>query len=191
MPRSTSSTEEVERPPDGTRVDGGVADRADFGSLLEVGRIIRPHGIRGGVVVQLVTNRLERLRPGARLVCSQPKLDRPSPPDELEVVASRPHQGRHIVVFAGVSSIDAAEPLRDVLLSAAPLDDPDALFVHDLIGRTVVDAGGVPRGTVTAVEANPASDLLVLDERHYVPLRFVVRRDADGIVVDVPDGLFD
>ncbi|MHB1599922.1 MAG: ribosome maturation factor RimM, partial [Acidimicrobiales bacterium] len=116
---------------------------------------------------------------------------RPSPPDELEVVEARPHQGRHIVVFEGVSSIDAAEPLRDVLLSAPPLDDPDALFVHELIGRAVVDAGGVLRGTVTAVEANPASDLLVLDERHYVPLRFVVRADADGIVVDVPDGLFD
>ncbi len=179
------------RPPDGTQSEGRAADRVAFGPLLEVGRIIRPHGIRGAVVVQLVTNRLERLLPGARLACSQPRIDGPSPPDELEVVESRPHQGRHIVVFAGVSSIDAAEPLRDVLLSAPPLDDPDALFVHELIGRAVVDAGGVLRGTVTAVEANPASDLLVLDERHYVPLRFVVRRDADGIVVDVPDGLFD
>lgn len=186
MPLSTSSTDDTvpATPPPGDSSGQGEA------ALLEVGRIVRPHGIRGAVVVQLVTNRLERLEPGSRLSAVGGAAEAGPDPTVLEVVESRPHQGRHIVRFAGVSTIEDAERLRDTVLSARPLDDPDAFFVHELIGRRVVDTAGVSRGTVTSVEANPASDLLVLDEGHLVPLRFVVRRHGDEIVVDAPDGLF-
>jgi 16S rRNA processing protein RimM len=44
---------------------------------------------------------------------------------------------------------------------------------------------------VVAVQANPASDLLVMEDGNLVPLRFVVRREAGCIVVDVPAGLFE
>jgi len=185
MPLSTSSTDRgVEGSP---LADAGPGRGA---ALLEIGRIIRPHGIRGAVVVQLVTNRLERLEPGSLLSTSGGRAEQSAVPAVLEVVDARPHQGRYIVHFAGVSSIDAAEPLRDVVLSAPPLEDPDALFVHELIGRRVVDATGADRGTVVSVEANPASDLLVLDGGDLVPLRFVVRSHDGEIVVDAPDGLF-
>jgi len=78
------------------------------------------------------------------------------------------------------------------VLMGEPIDDPSALFVHDVVGCTVVDADGVERGVVTAVQANPASDLLVLDSGALVPMNFVVG-DIDGttIHVDVPDGLFE
>ena len=46
-------------------------------------------------------------------------------------------------------------------------------------------------GHVTAVEANPASDLLVLEGGGLVPLRFVVDHGPDRVVVDVPDGLLE
>jgi 16S rRNA processing protein RimM len=41
------------------------------------------------------------------------------------------------------------------------------------------------------VQANPASDLLVLDTGALVPVRFVVERLVDALVVDAPQGLFD
>ena len=51
---------------------------------------------------------------------------------------------------------------------------------------------GVDRGVVTAVQANPAADLLVLDSGALVPVVFVVGGPADGeVLVDVPDGLFE
>ena len=78
---------------------------------------------------------------------------------------------------------------RDVY--AEPLEDPDALWVHELVGKQVVDQHGTARGEVTAVEANPASDLLVLDSGALVPLTFVTATSADTINVDVPDGLFE
>ncbi len=57
------------------------------------------------------------------------------------------------------------------------------------IGCEVVDRAGRHLGRVTAVEANPASDLLVLEGGGLVPLRFVVEHGAGRLVVDVPDGL--
>ena len=63
--------------------------------------------------------------------------------------------------------------------------------MHELVGAEVVDTAGVSRGTVVAVEANPASDLLVLEGGGLVPLRFVVSRRPGRVVVDVPAGLLD
>jgi 16S rRNA processing protein RimM len=108
------------------------------------------------------------------------------------VLAARPHQGRFIVSFAGVVDRDGAEGLRGARLLAAPIEgDPDAWFVHELIGCELVDLAGRVLGTVTAVQANPASDLLVLDEGHLVPLRFVVRRSPGRLVADLPEGLIE
>ncbi len=85
-----------------------------------------------------------------------------------------------------------AEALRDTPLSAPPLVDPDALWVHDLIGSAVQDVDGVELGTVVGVEANPASDLLVLDGGGLIPLRFVTGSVPGALVtVDIPDGLLD
>jgi len=157
---------------------------------LEVGKIIRPHGLRGEVVVDLVSNRSGRLAAGSRLKTKA--LGPKRIPDELEVLASRPFQKRHLVVFSGIDSREAAEVLRAVTLLAEPSpEDDDSLYVHELIGKHVVDQNGVDRGAVSSVEANPASDLLVLPGGALVPLRFVVGVEGASIHVEVPDGLFE
>ena len=154
--------------------------------LLEVGRVDRPHGIKGEVVVSLVTNRAERLNPGAELQTSD---------STLVVRRARPLENRWLVTFEGYADRDAAERLRGAVLLAEPLEDPDELWVHRLIGAEVVCSAGVARGRVSAVQANPASDLLVLDGGALVPLTFVVSVEGAGgsarILVDEPAGLFD
>ncbi len=151
--------------------------------LLEVGRIGRPHGLRGEVTVTLISNRLERLARGSVLFISG---------GTLRVVAARPHQRRYIVSFEGIPDRAAAEGLRGKVLRAEPIEDPDELWVHELIGSSVVDQHGVSRGVVAAVVANPAGDLLELDDGSLVPLRFVSSRGRRSpIEVDVPDGLFE
>ena len=55
---------------------------------------------------------------------------------------------------------------------------PDALWVHELVGATVRDAAGTALGTVASVEANPASDLMVLESGGLIPVRFVTAHDA-------------
>lgn len=153
--------------------------------LLEVGRVDKAHGLRGEVVVSLITERTERLAPGAVLVTDA---------GPLEVVASKPHQHRWIVRFAGVDGREAADELRGTVLRAEPMPDGDleALWVHEVVGRRVVDQHGVDHGRVEALQANPASDLLVLASGALVPLRFVVAHDdPERLVVDVPAGLLD
>ena len=157
-----------------------MADQA----RLEVGRIGRAHGLKGEVTVVLTTDRTERVEPGAVLHAG----DRP-----LTVVSSRPHQGRWIVAFDGVADRSTAEALRGAVLSAEPLDDPDALWVHDLVGAEVVTADGRACGRVTEVVANPAHDLLELDSGRLVPVVFVVDESGlpDRLVIDPPPGLID
>jgi 16S rRNA processing protein RimM len=146
--------------------------------------MVKPHGLRGDVIVSLTTNRDERVAPGSVL--------RTATGQEYRVLRSSAHQGRFIVAFDGVVGIDAAEQLRGLDLYAPPLEDPDALWVHDLIGSVVEDTAGTELGTVVSVEANPASDLLVLDGGALIPLRFVVQSVPGArVTVDVPDGLLD
>ncbi|MGH9246735.1 MAG: ribosome maturation factor RimM [Acidimicrobiales bacterium] len=151
--------------------------------LFEVGRILKPHGLRGEVVVELVTDRTERLAPGSRLETDKGRLT---------VDSSRPYQGRYIVRFDEVGDRDAADEARGLVLRAEPIDDPDALWVHELLGATVVLPGGESAGVVTTVEASAADDLLVLDTGAVVPVTFVRGWDADRrLVIDPPVGLLD
>ena len=189
---------------DSARSDGGEAGRPDrvqppstprparapvtppgsATAMLGVGAIVKPHGLRGDVIVKLSTNRAERIDPGVVLTAEDGR--------QFRIVRSSSHQGRYIVTFDGVSGIDQAEALRGTALFAPPLEDPDALWVHELIGARVEDTAGTVLGTVEGVQANPASDLLVLDGGALVPLRFVVHSTPGvRVTVDVPDGLFD
>ena len=163
--------------------------------LLEVGRIVKPHGIRGEVVVEAVSNRPERFTPGAVLYGGERvfTVGRASPqggPDP----AGRITRARWIVSFEGVVDRNEAERLRDTVLTGEPLDhDDDAgeLWAHELVGSELLDPAGRLLGRVAAVEANPASDLLVLESGHLVPMVFVIEAAAGRVVVDPPAGLLD
>ncbi len=149
-----------------------------------MGQVAKAHGLKGEVIVKMTSNRPEqRLAPGSRLATDN---------GHLEVVWSSPHQHRWIVSFAGVNDRAAADSLHGATLFAEPLEEDGVLWVHDLIGSQVVDTVGRRFGAVDAVEANPASDLLVLPGERYVPLTFVVDTRPDGaLVIDPPPGLVD
>lgn len=147
-----------------------------------MGRIVKPHGIRGEVIVELLTNRPERVAVGSVLASER---------GPFEVLRSSPHQGRWIVAFAGVEDRNGAEAVRGVVLRAEPLEEEGTLWVHELVGAEVATADGTVHGTIEAVEANPASDLLVLDDGRLVPLVFVVDTSPGRVTVDPPPGLLD
>jgi 16S rRNA processing protein RimM len=135
------------------------------------------------VFVQLTSERHDRLDPGARLWAEGRFL----------VVNSRrtASNGRHVVSFEGLADRSAAERFANVALYAEPLDDTDEVWVHELIGRTVVDQYGIDRGTCISVIANPAAEILELESGALVPSNFIVALTTDRVSVDVPDGLFE
>jgi len=137
------------------------------------------------VVVQLWTDQTQRLSPGTELASAR---------GTLRVVSSKPFGAdRFIVQFEDVADREAADRLHGVDLEAEPLEVPGALWVHELVGATVRAEAGAELGRVAAVEANPASDLLVLESGGLIPLRFVTRHDvaAGTVEVDIPEGLLD
>ena len=163
---------------------------------LEVGRIVKAHGIRGEVVVEAVSNRPERFSPGAVLYAGAKVMAvRRASPQGGPDPAGRVSRARWIVSFEGVDDRNSAERLRDTVLTGDRLDydddDPDQLWVHELVGSELLDPAGRVLGRVAAVEANPASDLLVLESGHLVPMVFIVETAAGRVVVDPPAGLLD
>jgi 16S rRNA processing protein RimM len=153
--------------------------------LREVGRVGRAHGVQGEVYLSLITDRLERVAVGARLLAGS---------QWLTVAESRPQQQRWLVRFEGIDDRSAAEKLTNATLQAEPLDDvddDDALWVHELIGSRVVDQSGVERGTCVAVIDNPAHDILELDNGALIPVIFVVSCSGGVATIDPPEGLFD
>lgn len=158
--------------------------------LLLVGRVLRAHGLRGEVVVDALTSEVQRrLAGGTELVTADGST--------MRIVEARPHQDRWLVTFEGVHGRTDAEALRGTELWAEAVAVPDALWVHELVGATVVDTAGQPCGTVASVLANPADDLLELDSGALVPVTFVVGWAGEPeagprrLVIDPPAGLFD
>src|ERR1700683_1952861 len=117
---------------------------SDERATLEVGRIIKAHGLKGQVLVDLWSDRVERLAAGETLLTER---------GPLVVTASAPHQARFIVSFEGVASREAAERLRGVVLSAPRIDDDTVIWIDQLFGAEVIDATGVRHGVVVDVEA--------------------------------------
>ena len=130
------------------------------------------------------TDLTERLDPGSVLTTAK---------GDLTVEAARPFQDRWIVQFEGIVDRSQAERLRGVELEAEAVEIPGKLWVHELVGAEVFDVTGTRLGTVHAVEANPASDLLVLETGGLIPLRFVTESDtaAGTLIVDIPQGLLE
>ncbi len=148
---------------------------------VTVGRIGRPHGVRGEVSIELRTDEPElRFRPGATLDTESPRGTAPVP-STLTVSGRRWHQSRLLLTFDGVGDRDAAEALRDVRLvvridpSERP-EDPEEFYDHQLVGLAVHDSATSARvGQVTEVRHSGAQDLLVVrrDDRREVLVPFV------------------
>ncbi len=163
-----------------------------------VGRIGRPHGIRGEVTVETRTDEPEeRFAPGAVL-----SVD--APVQALVVERTRWHSGRLLVTFAGIEDRNAAEGLRGLLLHVERSedetpDDPDEYYDSTLEGCRVEVADGALVGTVREVVHLPSQDMLVVvaddDREVLVPFvsAIVTRVEvADRlIVIDPPLGLLD
>lgn len=164
---------------------------------VTVGRIGRPHGIRGDVVVGVRTDEPElRFAIGSRLDTD------PADVGPLTVAATRWHSGALIVRFAGIRDRDAAASLGGTWLTVesgtlnAP-EDPDEFRDHDLVGLSVK----TPDGTVVGVVADVlhhGQDVLAIrplsgPEEILVPFVKAIVPDVDVaagvLVIDPPPGL--
>jgi len=132
-----------------------------------VGRIGKPHGIRGEVTLDVRTDEPERrFAVGTTLRADAPAgADRR--PSSLTVARARWHQSTLLVAFEEIEDRNAAETVRGTVLygtlgrDEVP-EDPEEYYDHQLIGLAVVDLDGAPLGEVKAVVHGSAQDLLTI-----------------------------
>jgi 16S rRNA processing protein RimM len=162
-----------------------------------VGRIGRPHGLRGEVVVGVRTDEPDlRFTVGAVLDADKHGT--------LTVATVRWHSGQLLVSFAGTTDRTAAAGLGGTWLSVdtstlPPTSDPDEFRDHELIGLSVRTVAGAPVGVVSDV-LHHGQDLLVVQAagsggEYLVPFVAAlvpeVDLDAGVLVIDPPSGLLD
>ena len=165
---------------------------------VTVGRIGKPHGVRGVVTVEPRTDEPDRrFTPGAEFVIDgSARL--------LKVEQIHWHSGRLLLTFEGVQDREAAEALRGVLLEIdRPLDevpeDPEEYYDDSLEGCNVELSSGEIVGIVREVVHLPSQDLLAVTrpERSEVLVPFIhqfvstVDIAARRIVIDPPLGLLE
>ena len=168
-----------------------------------VGRIGRPHGIRGEVVIGVRTDEPDlRFTVGATLG-SGPTSDGDNPSGQLTVASARWHSGQLLVTFAGITDRTAAGELTGSWLSVDSSQlpatvDPDEFRDHELIGLSVRTSAGEAVGVVTDV-LHYGQDLLVVrppdGREHLVPFVKAIVPEVDVaaglLVIDPPPGLLD
>ena len=167
--------------------------------LVVVGRIGRPHGIRGEVTVEVRTDLPEqRFAPGTVLATEPARVG------QLTVAAARWHSGRLLLSVEGVSDRNGAETLRGVVLSAEVPDDeisedPEEFFDRQLRGLRVRTVEGGDVGEISDVVHLPGQDLLAVarpgGRELLIPFVAELVPDIDlesGLVtIDPPSGLLD
>ena len=171
---------------------------------LAVGRVVKPHGVGGELLVEVRTDEPEQRFAVGRTLGVEPPTGQPAigRPGSVTVCAVRTHSGRLIVRFEGITDRSAADSLRGAMLtvdSAALPEpaDPEEFYDHQLVGMTVELADGSTVGTVTDVVHGPAGELLVVgrEGRDDALIPFVraivptVNAPARRIVLDPPEGL--
>jgi 16S rRNA processing protein RimM len=170
---------------------------------IVVGRVGRPHGIRGEVVIGVRTDEPDlRFAPGAAVEAGP---DDSSAGERLTVASARWHSGHLLVAFAGITDRTAAAELTGSWLSVdssqlPETGDPDEFRDHELIGLSVRTRAGDPVGVVTDV-LHYGQDLLVVrradgpGDECLVPFVKAIVPEVDTsagvVVIDPPPGLLD
>jgi 16S rRNA processing protein RimM len=173
-----------------------------------VGRIGKPHGIRGEVTVDVRTDEPDRRFAAGSVLRVEAPRGSHSPLRTLTVAAAKWHTSTLLVRFEEIGDRNAAEAARGILLHAdipadAVPDDPDEYYDHQLLGLAAYDLDGRALGAVTGLVHGGAQDLLTIrtpDGRDALvpfvkalvpevdlPGRRVVVADRPGLVTPLED----
>jgi 16S rRNA processing protein RimM len=131
--------------------------------FLAVGRIGRPHGLRGELEVDVWTDNPARFEPGSRLLLGRPDDPDPRP---VTVVSARPHQARLLVRLDAAADRDTAARLTGLSLWVATADarslEADSYYPHELVGLAVFLADETALGNVVDLIETGSADVIVV-----------------------------
>ncbi len=166
--------------------------------LVLVGRVRKPHGVRGEVLIEVLSDNPDRFHRGAEIIVTGPTFAR----RVLSISSVRPHRGGLLVLFEALEDRDDVGALRgaDLMVEAGAVRDAPSgsYYYFDLVGRACHDRKAGDLGEIVAVRENGGGLLLeIRDEERIVLVPFVreylVSIDpADRpIEFDLPEGLLE
>ncbi len=127
--------------------------------FLVVGKIRRPHGVKGDVVVEIYTDYPERLLPQKTVFLGEKHV-------KATIDRRRQHNEGLLLGFEGISSPEQAGRYRNQVLSILASETPGLpggrYFFHELLDLKVVDDSGKILGTLTEIIETGANDVYVI-----------------------------
>ena len=169
--------------------------------LLAVGRLRKPHGLKGEFSIFPLTSDPDAVfAPGRRLVRLQ--LDGAMVGEPVEIERSRGYHREWLIKFKGIESRSEMETWRGQFLAASAAELPPPaegeVYVHELEGFAVRGEDGVAIGLVTGIYDLPAGLTIEVQgprREFLLPFKkeFVrqVLREERTLVVALPEGLLD
>lgn len=174
-------------------------DRPDLPERVLVGVIRRPHGVRGAVVVEVLSDHPGRFAPGSALGATAPD----GRTRRLEIESATPFAGGLRIVFAGVANRDEADALRGARLEVERTEVPPppagSHYLFELVGCRAFDRAAGELGKVVDAVEDGGGWLLVVERsgggRLLLPYveKFVTRVDSAAGRIDweLPEGLIE
>lgn len=191
MSSKSSKTDE------GAAVHDSRSEREDLPETVAVGRVLRPHGVRGEVVVEVLSDVPARFKKGSRLT----GVREGSPPLPLTVASGRVHKTGALVCFEGYEDRDRAGELRGLDLEIPRAEVPKArrgtYYQFELLGCLCRDRGEELGRVVEVIEDGGGVMLIVEGEGRRIPVPFVKEflRKVDvahgRIDLELPEGLLE
>lgn len=127
--------------------------------FLVIGKLHRPHGVKGEIVMEIITDFPERLRPGVVVYLGEQR-------QPLTITRKRPHQQALLLSFQGYDTPESVGELRNELLYVRTEDRPPLAegeyYHHQMLGLRVISDEGEFLGILTQILDNPANDIYVV-----------------------------
>jgi 16S rRNA processing protein RimM len=166
----------------------GEPDFLDVPVFLAVGKLRRPHGVHGEMLMDVLTDFPERLQPGLQVYLGESH-------QPLRLHGCRNYAGALLVTFEEFTDPEAAGKLRNELLYVRTDEIPSLpageYYHHQILGISVVSDTGLPLGTIVEILETGANDVCVVRPESgpeiLIPLvdAFVLQVDLDARLMRV------
>ncbi|GAB4575063.1 MAG: ribosome maturation factor RimM [Anaerolineae bacterium] len=148
--------------------------------FLVLGRILRPHGVRGELRLQVVTDYPDRIAGLEQVYIGRDPYNRTNATG-FAVISTRRHRGQLLIRLEGITSREEADLYRNQYLmvaldEAVPLEE-DEYYVFQIIGAEVISSEGENLGHIRDIIETGANDVFVVQGGAY----------GEVLIPDIPD----
>jgi len=156
---SLSRADKEQMTPRNTRTTGTGSFTPDEPVFLVIGKLRRPHGVHGEMIMELMTDFPERIKPGKTVYVGEEYRS-------LKISGVRPYHNALLIRFEEFLECESVGLLRNQLVYVKTTELPELgegeYYFHQLIGMAVIDEKGQPVGTLEEILETGANDVYLI-----------------------------